>query len=1193
MSSFLPLDIGPFRLRSRMGIGGMGEVFRAVHTGRDFPVAVKIMSAERARDPDFRAAVRQEIRAVARLYHPGIVMVFDRGEISPEIEEATEGRFVTGSSWFAMELASYSLKDVDRSVLDWWRVRNVFVRILDALAHSHARAVIHRDLKPGNVLFVEGSDGRHLKLTDFGLAHALDDESEAREEGLSRKITGTPGFMSPEQITGQWRNHGPWTDLYAVGCLAYWLLEGEPPFQGGDTDRVLERHLEDPLPPLHASFEVPPGFGSWLAKLLAKNPAERFQRAADAARALFGLGDPAGQRRPDDHPRLEFEAPLDEGVDILDAESDMGMTELLSDVIASPSIPDLQALEKSDRTPGTRHLRDTVDIPQNWQRREPPPLSTDLIGVGLGLFGLREIPFVDRDDERDRLWSALRRVGETKQPHFVMLRGATGTGKSRLANWICERAHELGAATPLCAVHSPMGGARDGLAAMFANHLRCTDLDRDRILDRTRNRLQDKDLDPDALHDCLAMTEFIAPAVLEDYSEDNARIRFRSPEERHGVIFRFLERLVGRRPLILLADDLQWGNETLNALEYLLDTAEDRDLPLLVLGTIQTDALVDREVARHKIDQITRDERTETISVGPLARDDHRDLIGRLLGLEDDLVERVAERTDGNPLYAVQLVGDWVERDLLELGEEGFRLRADERATLPDDLQDVFRDRLAKLVGRDLDAEPGDAILALEIAAVLGTEVQRVEWNAVCSRRSIRLPFLVLDTMVTNDLAVQIAGGWRFAHQAFRETLLHNARRRGRLKGHHLECARAIDDIYPDEHPDLASRLARHLVAAEQFREALDPLLDAAEQSRIRCDFELAEQLYGQYGSLLDSLGANDDDPRRIRGWIEHGQTLFRREQLGDADELLARSEHTARRIDADDLLAEALTRRAEVAERRGDVQPGMQQVDEARTIYERLGDLEGRARTCLAMADLQYWAGDYHDAESNYHRALDIFRTIDQPLDLAHTEEALGTLYTALEQPERAQEMLEDARDVFDEHGDLRKVAHCFNNLGETYRAQDRLAEAEDAYQTAYDLMDRIGLSEQATVLFNLGLVQLAQGRVEDADRLFRRVLDSVSGSDRRGFLGLAHVARLPGAAHRRDWNEWDRHLEQAREHLEATGFVDPDLAHVISDAARRALQVGESQRAKSAFAVARNQWLNMGRQDRAAEIDRVMPEG
>ncbi len=1186
----LPLELGPFQLLAPMGQGGMGEVFRGVHIDRDFPVAVKILNAERARDPEFRHALRQEIRAVARLYHPGIIMVFDCGEVPEEVERNTDGRYVAGSSWFAMELATYSLEELDRSSIDWWHVRNIFVRILDALSHSHARGVIHRDLKPGNVLFVEGQDGRQLKLTDFGLAHALDESPD--DNALTRKITGTPRFMSPEQITGRWRDHGPWTDLYALGCLAYWLVDGEPPHCGESTDEILESHLEDPLPPMHAPFDVPSGFGSWLGRLLAKNPADRFQRTADAARALFALGDPPGQKRPEDHPRLEFDSTLNDDVTPSNPDTDMGMTEIISDVVASPSVPDLQALERPRYTPTPRDMPELVPIPQTWHRRQPPPLSTDLIGVGLGLFGIREIPFVDRDDERDQIWSALRKVSLTKRPHLVLLRGATGTGKSRLGAWISERAHELGAGTPLRASHSPMGGAHDGLGAMFANHLRCSGLDRDAILERIRHSLHNHTLDPDALHDCLAMSEIIAPSVLDDYREENARIRFHTPEERHAVMFRFIERLAKHRPIILFLDDLQWGNETLNALEYLVDSAATRELPLLVVGTVQTDALVDRPVAREKIEHLAAGEDTDTISVGPLPTDDHRLLIKRLLGLEDELVQQVASRTGGNPLYAVQLVGDWVERGVLELGENGFRLRRGEAAPLPTDLQEVFRDRLTKLVGQDLDADPSDALLAMELAAVLGTDVKRAEWTTVCSLCEVRLPLLVLDAMVANDLATLGPAGWSFTHQAFRETLLNTAERNGRLSEHHLNCAQVLRQLYPEDHPDLPLRLTRHFIKADQIAEALEPMLDAAAHTRIRCDFELNEEIHRQYRNFLDKLDIPEHDERRARGWIEEARSFIRREQFADAEPLLANAEKTARKLGRQDLLAEALHQHAVVANDCGRLPEGMRIIDEALSIYEELGDTHGRAQSLLTLADLHYWAGDYYDAERAYRKSKKLFARIDHHLDLARVEKAMASLYTSLEDTRRAQEMFDDAIEVFKEHGDLSEVAYCLNNLGETYRLEDRLDDAEQAYQEALELLRRIGIGDDAIIMMNLGMVRLTQDRVEDADPLFRRVLELLSGSQRRGYIGLAHLARLPATAHRKDWKQWDYHISEAKHLLTASGLVDADLARLARDAGQRALVAGQNDRARDALNLARSQWLSMGRQDQAAAIDRIMPK-
>lgn len=1195
VDSFFPLDFGPFRLLASAGTGGMGEVLQAVHVERNLPVAIKILSARRARDPEFRSALRQEIRAVARLHHPGIIMVFDGGEVGEEIEAATAERFIAGSSWLAMELASYSLQDLDRSSLDWRQVRNILIRILDALSHSHARGVVHRDLKPANVLFVEGPEGRQLKLTDFGLAHAMDEGGEV--DFLARKISGTPRFMSPEQITGQWRDQGPWTDLYALGCMAYWLVDGEPPFREGTTDEILESHLSAPLPPLHAPFDVPAGFGVWLGRLLGKRPAERFQRAADAARALFALGEPTNGGQ--DTGALRFRRPLNERLAQInerlaqtDDGSDMGMTEIISDIMAAPSVPDLQALARPQENFSIREQTERFVVPRTWHRKESPPLSAELIGVGLGLFGLRQIPFVGRVDERDEIWEALRRVATQGRPEVILLSGATGTGKTRLATWISERAHELGAATLLRATHSSMGGRKNGIGMMLAEHLRCQGLAKEEILERTRQSLQDRNLDSDALHDCLAITEVISRAVDVNYREEEARIRFRTPQERFAVIIRYLARLSRHRPLIVLLDDLQWGQDSLNAVEFLLDASIRQSLPILILGTIQVDALPKFPASAERIKALEQREESHRIDVGLLPESEHRLLIKYMLGLEDDLVEEVACKTGGNALYAVQLVGDWVERGVLELGPRGFRLRAGESAPMPEDLQSVFRERIAKLIGQPLDAKPPDsALLALERAAILGSDVQRREWMAVCRYDGYRLPLLVVDAMVANDLAILSSQGWSFQHQAFRETLLENARRQQRYEEHHRVCAQVLQSLYQDLPTGMAERIGKHFVEARQYSEALKPILKAGDEFRIRCDFERAHTQFRQYQELLDRMQVVASSPIRVDGWLLRAKTLVRQSEFGAADNLLSRCESIARATGREDLLAASLHERAVVANYRGKIPEGMALIEEALELYEDQRNLAGRARAMTTLASLHYWAGSYFESERAYRKGLQLTRRAGDRLEVARVEMALGSLYTVLSDFEESRRLLIHAREVFEEVGDLGEVANCLNNLGELFRQQGDLEQALHAYEEARKVMGRLDQEDDVVILINLGMVQIACDNMKEASALFKRVLQVTAASQRRGYLGFAHIANLPVAAFEEDWASWDEHLEAARGHLEATGFVDSDMAALAEDAGQRALLQGEWKRGQGALLVARAQWLAMGRQDQAAKIDRILP--
>ena len=147
--------------------------------------------------------------------------------------------------------------------------------------------MIHRDLKPANVLVRQTDGDLWVQLTDFGLAHAA---GGGPDEALGG---GTPSYMAPEQFVGTWREVGPWTDLYALGCLGWALAHGAPPWGAARTvDEKRRQHLREALPRLEPVVAVPVGFEAWLRRLLQKAPEDRFRSAADAAWALAQLGEP-------------------------------------------------------------------------------------------------------------------------------------------------------------------------------------------------------------------------------------------------------------------------------------------------------------------------------------------------------------------------------------------------------------------------------------------------------------------------------------------------------------------------------------------------------------------------------------------------------------------------------------------------------------------------------------------------------------------------------------------------------------------------------------------------------------------------------------------------------------------------------------------------------------------------------------
>lgn len=417
------LALGPFTLLDPIGYGGMATVWRARHGVLGLPAAVKILSTESsssARDP-----LRREVEAVAALHHPHIIRLYDFGEVP-----ADSAGLRPGSAWLAMELAEGGslLPTLFES---WETVARCLLQILSALGHAHARGVVHRDLKPDNLLLAEGRAGRlRLKLTDFGIA-TLD----ASLDGEAPSVAGTPLYMAPEQIRGQWREYEPATDLYALGCVAQELLCGVHPFEADSTDDVLRRHLANAPAPFRPRFEVPDGTRQWVARLLAARGCDRYLRAADAARGLLSMDRSLSQlgslwrsrhrvvTRP---PRPTFDS---------DAEADPILTPLLETLeqTGPPLVPPSER-SSSSAPPRPAQVIPSV-VPVSWTNDALRPADDLLRGVGAGLFGVRQVPFVGRVPERDRLWRALRVAQAEASVAVALLRGPSGVGKTRLAEW--------------------------------------------------------------------------------------------------------------------------------------------------------------------------------------------------------------------------------------------------------------------------------------------------------------------------------------------------------------------------------------------------------------------------------------------------------------------------------------------------------------------------------------------------------------------------------------------------------------------------------------------------------------------------------------------------------------------------------------------------------------------------------------
>ncbi len=1096
--------VGDFVMDAPLGRGGGGVVWRADHLGTGQPAAVKLISAKT--DPRW---LEREARATARLDHPGIVRLFDYGRLEREPSDALGVR--AGTPWIAMELAVADGRSLLGRLMGWDSLRRVILDVLSALGHAHAHGLIHRDLKPANLLLF-GSEA--VKIADFGIAWSLE------LDGRDPRAIGSPAYMAPEQSAGAWRSLGPWTDLYALGRTVIALLTGRPPPEETSSASLAVEVLRS------ASFPVPDGFDGWLERSLCPEVTGRFLRAADAARALLDLG-----------------------------AAEVG-------VYATSSVSSRRRAHAVDRTgtiegPNARAAT-TVSLLSGASAAWTPMASAaptggdpaagwHARGVGLGLYGLREVPLVGREPEQARLEALLDGIVTEGAPRAVVLRGAAGVGKTRLSAWLGVTAHEHRAAEVIVFANGPDGSG--GLVDGVRRWARVDDLDREAAADVLAARVGASHREP-----------FVwTLAVL--CAGDGRGVTL---GERRAAVRRLIERVAAQRPVVVRIEDAQWSPDAIAFATALVASGG----PVLVVVTVRDEGLVPGSDAERLLVALREAPRVDEIALGALDDPARERLVEEILGLEPAVARQVVSRSGGVPLFAVQLVADWVARGVLEPTADGLRLRAGARVEIPNGLHALWSVRIDALLREHAESER----VALELGAALGDEIDPSEWRDACARHGTALRGELVSAALRQNLLVEQGGRLGFAHGLLAESLRRSAAEAGRAERLHRACA---DALAARARPELSDRVGRHLFAAAAWDAALDPLATALRWKIDGGDFDGARAMSATWEAAAERAGLPEHHPSWVVHHVLTARMLGLCGDLGGERDFALRAVALAERSGSTRAWIRAQVKLAEHENGRGQVENARARYAAVIQVAREIGD-EGLLVSvlCGAALNAQFLARP-RESHAFALEALDLLsRAPDTTYEVAIPYRELGIACINLQEFDAAERWLGKMLEVGTTYGMGRLQATARAMLADAAagRRQWDFAREHLAAYAAWFAEVRGGIS--LYVERQLAIYDMFQQRWAEATARLRAAFDGVVREQQVAVhLSDALLVYARCLAEQGDFERAGPALDDAVDFFESRGLARDDAPEWAEAIAARARDAGETALAQRALAFAQAQ--------------------
>ncbi len=981
-----------YEVVSVLGEGGMGIVYRCRDQASGEFVAIKrVIPPEGKLAGEYVMWFYKESRALAALDHPGIVRARDFGQLADS------------SPYLAMELASgVSLHDLTAARLSFELIWSIVDQVLAALAHAHARGIVHGDLKPSNVLVEEQEEAPpEVHILDFGLAWLRQDTHDERLDGeksmefAPHAGAGTPGYMAPEQIQHEMHHVCGATDIYSLGCILYKLLSGRSPFHG-DPKSLLRQHAFDRVPPLELAIDAPPEVTGFVERMLAKRPWDRWEFAAEA-RADWA------RFKPPDAP--------------------------------DPSVWRFPSLGKSASATRAASTRKTGP-------HGPNPLLAAAPERAPGLLSMRPSPLVGRDDVRRLLESVCDDVVQGRGPshRLVILVGPAGAGKSRIAEWLCEEMHERGTMIPLRARYRPMRTPLDGMLGAVTFYYNFDRTDRDTIERSLLSRWKVKKDDKNGRAWVAGAAEWLRPAQPgSEIGPSGIRFTLDTLETRRQVHRYTLRRVARGRPLLFWLDDLHHAGQT--TFEGLLRLHEnDPDQRIVMVATVRAEDVQLGTPAADRLRQLRELLDGDVVEIDAMDPETTTALLQASLPLDETAAREAARRSRGNPLFALQQLHAWALAGNLELVNGLYRVPPEILALRPQTTAELWDSRVA--------AMPEEHRLAAYAVSTMSGDIRREVLHALLSALGLPADACIISLQNAEILLPRGPGRYGWPHALLQEHLLAGLTARPDQRRVFHAAAEALT-----HHPLASSRRV--------IRQRVVNLLNAGEpDNAAHLLFEFLARAWHGAREPLATLA----DLELLKGHLQ-GRSLALKHRwqaealrhVGRTDEAITHADiarTTFEELGDEESLAHCLRLLGHLDSEKGASAEGLLLVDLAHQLFERQDDALGMAQCEAVTGEIEYLLGNYEHAREVVEAGEAHFKKIRQPLGRGQCLLLLSWIDHSEGATARARRLTLEARAEFEKAGyrlgiaqaDV-SLAHVEHRLMNFYSAEVGAMDALGAF--------------------------------------------------------------------------------------------------------------------------------------------------